>query len=205
MVCAETRQKRQDICTTMPTIYPVMELQNRYLFLRHIAVALAQGLFITVVLPLIPAFLFVYPLMPTLALIGSGFLIEYGAAPVGIALGLTPLFVFWVLMCTEIGIFLFLFGIFDSIGQTSPMVAGFLEKARHFVHRSSLAERYGILGLIPCEIVIGVYANAPVSWVLGWNKYRSLAFTMIGYLPSLALTILATIGLIGALFPGLIR
>jgi len=182
-----------------------MEFWDRYLFLRHIAAALARGVFIAIVLPLIPVLLFGYPLMPTLAVIGSGFLLEYGAAPVGIALGLSPLFVFWVLMCTETGIFLGLFDIFDSIGHTWPPVADLLEKTRQFVHRHSFAERYGILGLVPLEIIIGVYANAPVSWVLGWNKYRSLAFTMIGYVPCLILTILATIGLIGMYLPGLVH
>ena len=182
-----------------------MEFWNRYLFLRHIAAALARGVCIAIVLPLIPVLLFGYPLMPTLALIGSGFLLEYGAAPVGIALGLTPLFVFWVLMCTECGIFLGLFDIFDSIGHTWPPVAHFLEKTRLFIRQHSLAERYGIIGLIPLEIIIGVYANAPVSWVLGWHKYRSLAFTMIGYIPSLVLTIFATIGLLGMYFPELVH
>ena len=167
--------------------------------------ALARGVFIARVLPLLPVILFKYPLIPTLAVIGSGFLLEYGAAPVGIALGLPPLFVFWVLMCTEIGIFLGLFDIFDSIGHTWPPVANLLERTTQFVRKSTLAERYGIVALIPCEILIGVYANAPVAWVLGWHKYRSLAFTMIGYLPCLVLTILATIGLVGMYFPGLVH
>ena len=178
---------------------------SRYLFLQHIMAALARDVLIAIILPLLPAILLVYPLIPTLAVIGSGFLLEYGAAPVGIALGLPPLFVFWILMCTEIGIFLGLFDIFDSIGHTWSPVADFLEKIRHFVHQSTLTERYGILGLIPCEILIGVYANAPVSWVLGWDKYRSLACTMAGYIPSLVLTILATIGLLGMYVPGLVH
>ena len=182
-----------------------MEFWNRYLFLKHIAAALAQGIFIALGLPLITVALFGYPLMSTLALIGSGLFIEYGAAPVGLALGLSPLFVFWVLVCTETGIFLGLFAVFDAIGHTWPPVAKLLERTTELVHKSTLAERYGIVGLIPCEILIGVYANAPVSWVLGWQKYRSLAFTMAGYIPSLAITILATIGLLQAYFPGLVH
>lgn len=179
--------------------------RDSHLFLRHIIAALARVVLIAIVLPLLSAVIFGFPLMPTLALIGSGFVLEYGAAPVGIALGLTPLFVFWVLICTEIGIFLGLFDIFDSIGHTSPLVADFLEKTRNPVNQSTLLRRYGILGLIPCEILIGVYANAPVSWVLGWEKYRSLGFTMAGYIPSLVLTILATPGLLGISFPGLVH
>jgi uncharacterized membrane protein len=182
-----------------------MEFWNRYLFLKHIAAALAWGVLIALVLPVLSAVLLGYPLMPTLALIGSALIVEYGAAPVGITLGLSPLFVFWVLMCTEVGIFLGLFDIFDSIGHTWQPAANVLERTKQLVHQSTLAERYGIIGLIPLEIIIGVYANAPVSWVLGWHKYKSLAFTMIGYVPCLIATILATIGLLGMYFPGLVH
>ena len=178
---------------------------NKYLFLRHVILALGRGVLFAIVLPLLPVILFGYPFMPTLAIIGSGFLLEYGAAPVGIALGLSPLFVFWVLMCTEIGIFLGLFEIFDSIGHTWPLVGNFLDRTRHEIDKSTLLVRYGILGLIPCEVIIGVYANAPISWVLNLDKYRALVFTMIGYIPSLVLTILVAIGLLGMYFPGLVH
>jgi hypothetical protein len=182
-----------------------MEFWDRYLFLRHIAAALAQGVSVALVLPLISLLLFKEPLMPTLALIGSGLVIEYGAAPVGIALGLSPFFVFWVLMCTETGIFIGLFAIFDAVGHTWPPAADFLVRTKQFIHQYSLAERYGILGLVPCEILIGVYANAPVSWVLGWHKEQSLAFTMAGYVPCLVMSILATEGLLALSFPGVVH
>jgi hypothetical protein len=181
-----------------------MEFWDRYLFARHIAAALAQGVFVALVLPLLAMLLFQEPVMPTLALIGSGLVIEYGAAPVGIALGLPPLFVFWVLICTETGIFIGLYDIFDAVGHTWPPAADFLARTQQFLQKNPVAGRYGILGLVPCEILIGVYANAPVSWVLGWRRERSLAFTMIGYVPCLVLSILATIGLLGMYFPGLV-
>jgi hypothetical protein len=180
-----------------------MEFSDRYLFLRHIAAALVQGMSVALVLPLITMFLFNYPLVPTLALIGSGLVIEYGAAPVGIALGLSPFFVFWVLLCTEIGIFLGLFAVFDAVGQSWPPAADLLAKTAQLIHRHPLAGRYGIFCLIPCEIIIGVYANGPLSWVLGWKKGQSLAFTMAGYVPCLVLTILATIGIVALYFPGM--
>jgi hypothetical protein len=182
-----------------------MEFWDRYLFLRHIAAALAQGVFVALLLPLLAMLLLKEPLVPTLALIGSGLVIEYGAAPVGIALGLSPLFIFWVLLCTETGIFIGLFDIFNAVGHTWPPAAGVLAGTKDFVDRNPRFGRYGILGLVPCEILIGVYANAPVSWVLGWNKLRSLAFTMLGYIPCLILSILASIGILGMYFPGLVR
>lgn len=189
----------------MPQHYiTAMMFRDRYLFLRHVAAALAQGIVIAVVLPLLSAILFGYPLMPTLALVGSGLIIEYGAAPVGIALGLSPAFVLGVLTCTETGIFIGLFDTFDAIGHTYPPATAFLARTKALVHPDSLAARYGILGLIPCEVLVGVYANAAVSWVLGWDRERSLLLTMAGYIPCLVITILATVGFLTIWLPGLV-
>jgi hypothetical protein len=182
-----------------------MEFWDMRTCLRHIGAALGRGVLVAIILPLLPVLLFNLPLMPTLALIATGFVIEFGAAPVGLTLGLPPLFVFYVLVCTETGIFLGLFDIFDTIGHTSAPVAGFLEKTRHLLRTNSFADRYGILGLIPCEILLGVYINAPVAWVLGWREDYSLALTMAAYLVALAVTILATAGFLALYFPGMVH
>lgn len=182
----------------------MMELFDRQTFLRHIVAALGRGVLVAVILPLIPVLLFSIPLTPTLALIGSGLLIEYGAAPVGIALGLSPLFVFYVLICTETGIFLGLYDIFDTIGHTWEPVMRFLEKSRLYVHQSATIEKYGILALVPCEILLGVYVNAPASWVLGWREEHALLVTMAAYCIALIITIYLSIGLLQFSVPGLV-
>ena len=169
-----------------------MEFWDRYLFLRHMAAALAQGVFVAVVLPIFSLLIFGYPLLSTRARIGSGAgPRSIGAAPVGIALGLSPLFVFFVLVCTGMGIFIGLFDIFDAVGHTWPPAADFLARTTHLFGPNSPAERYGILGSVPCEIIIGVYANAPRSWVLGWHKDRSvLSSPSPGIFPASFITIL---------------
>ncbi len=176
-----------------------MEYERISQFLQKLAGALGRCVLLAIVLPLVPVLILGLPPAPALALISGGFLIEYGAAPIGIALGLPPLYVFYALMCTESGIFLGLFDIFDTIGKTSAPVARFLEKTQQIARRSRVAERYGILGLVPCEILLGVYICAPLSRVMGWKEYRSLAITIAGYSAALAVTILATIGLLGVL------
>ena len=181
-----------------------MELWDRNTSLRHIGRALGRGVCCALVLPLIPVFLFGLPLSPTLALIGSGLLIEYGAAPVGIALGLPPVFVFYVLVCTEVGIFLGLFDIFDTIGHTYEPVRRFLENSRTLVHQSAAIERYGILALIPSEILLGVYINAPAAWVLGWREDHALALTITAYCLALVITIFLSIGLFQVYLPGMV-
>jgi uncharacterized membrane protein len=182
-----------------------MESWDRTTILHKTGSALGRGVLLILVLPLLPALILGYPLMPTLAMIASSLVLESTAAPVGIAFGLSPYFVFYVLTCTETGIFLCLYDIFDTIGHSSPRVARFLEKSRTYAHSSATVEKYGILGLVPCEILIGVYANAPLSWVLGWREDHALVLTIIGYLPQLIITIWICIGLLQLNLPGLVH
>jgi hypothetical protein len=166
-----------------------MESWDKKTILHKTGSALGRGILLILILPLLPALVLGYPLLPTLAMIGTGLVFESAAALGGIALGLSPVFVFYVLVCTEIGIFLCMYDIFDTIGHSYPPVTRFLEKSRQYAHGSPTIEKYGILGLIPCEIVIGIQANVAMTWVLGWRKDHALILTLIGYLPQLILTI----------------
>jgi uncharacterized membrane protein len=183
----------------------MMELWDRQKFLRHIVAALGRGVLVAVIIPLAASLALSIPFHATLALIASGLIIEYGAVPVGIALGLSPLFVSFVLICTETGIFLALYDIFDTIGHTYEPVMRFLEKSRQYVHQSKTIEKYGILALFPSEILLGVYVNAPASWVLGWREDHALLVTMIGYIIALAITVVLTVGLLQIALPGLVQ
>jgi hypothetical protein len=182
-----------------------MESWNRKTILQKTGSALGRGVLLILILPLVPALILGYPLMPTLAMIGAGLIIESTAAPVGIALGLSPFFVLYVLICTESGIFLGLYDIFDTLGHSSPRVAQFLEKSRHYADGSPAVQKYGILGLVPCVILIGVYANAPLAWVLGWREDHALILTILGYLPMLVITIWISTGLLQLNLPGLVH
>lgn len=182
-----------------------MEFWDRKTILQKTGSALGRGIILILILPLLPALILGYPLMPTLAIIGSSLIIESTAAPIGIALGLSPVFVFYVLICTETGIFLCLYDIFDTIGHSYAPVTQFLEKSRTYAHGSPTFEKYGILGLIPCEILIGVYANAPLAWVLGWREDHALILTLVGYIPQLVISIWITIGLLQLNIPGLVH
>jgi uncharacterized membrane protein len=187
------------------TLYHTMESWDRKTILKKTGSALGRGILLILILPILPALLLGYPLVPTLAMIGSSLVFESTAAPVGIALGLSPLFVFYVLLCTESGIFLCLYDIFDTVGHSSPRVAQFLERSRQYAHGSPTVEKYGILGLVPCEILLGVYANAPVSWALGWREDHALLLTIVGYLPQLVITIWISVGLLQLNIPGLVH
>ena len=179
----------------------VMDLRAIRDFLSRILRAEAGCVTLAILMPLLPAVVLGFSLSHTVALISTAFLIEYGAAPVGIVLGLPPLFVFYAIVCVEAGIFVGLFDLFTAVGTTSERVGQFLLMTTQAANRSKTLHRYGILALVPLEILIGVYLCAPVSWVMGWRRNISLAVTMSGYCIAAAITIFATIGLLNVFFP----
>ncbi|HNX17156.1 MAG TPA: hypothetical protein PKM50_02385 [Methanoregula sp.] len=164
--------------------------------LRLLWGALGWCILLALVLPVVFAYLLGHSLAAVSALIASAFLIEYGAVPIGIGLGLPVLYVLCAVSCVEAGIFLGITGIIDTLGQTSQKVSGFLEKTKAISRRSKIFDRYGIYGLFPCEILLGVYICAPVSRLFGWEKVQSFAITMAGYCVAAITTALATLGLI---------
>ena len=154
-----------------------------------------RGLLLAVILPLVPAFLSGIPLSSSMALIASTLVIEYGAAAVGIGLGLPPVYILYVLVCVASGVILTLFDIFDMLGEYSPRVLRFLKKSGERAHRSAILTKYGIFGLIPCVFILGFYVCPAVSRVLGWRRDLSILLIMVGYISAAIVTLLATTGI----------
>jgi uncharacterized membrane protein len=165
-------------------------------FLRSFCGTITRGLLLVVVFPLVPVFLSGIPVSSSLALVASTLVIEYGAAAVGIGLGLPPMYILYVLICVALGVILTMFDMFDRLGEYSPRVSGFLKKSEERAHRSAILNKYGIFGLIPCVFILGFYVCPAVSRVLGWRRDLSILLTMVGYISASVLTLLATIGII---------
>ena len=169
-------------------------------YLLRLFGTITKALLMVFVLPITPAILFTIPLPPTLALITSTLVIEYGAAPIGIGLGLNPVFVVYVLVCVALGVTLVLFDIFDILGEHSERVSRFLKKSSERAKQSSFLTKYGIYGLVPGVMTLGFYVCPPVSWVLGWPRNRSILLIMAGYIVISIVTILATMGIFSLIF-----
>jgi len=159
-------------------------------YLEHMAGAIAKFVLLAFVLPLLPVFIFNLSLPATIALITSTFVIEYGAAPRGIGLGLPPVFVFYVLVCIAAGVIFLLYDIFDTLGQHSERIARFLKKSGDRAQQSSMLSKYGIYGLTPCVMTLGFYICPPIAWVLGWRRDLSILLTMAGYIAISLVTVL---------------
>ena len=164
-------------------------------YLSGLMTTIARGFLLTVVLPLVPALLFTIPVPTALALISATLIIEYGAAPIGLGLGLPAAFVLYVLCCVALGVILTLYDIFDLLGERSERVSRFLKKSSERAGRSVFLKKYGIYGLVPGVMTLGFYVCPPVSRVLGWPRSRSIVLIMAGYVTISLLTMLASGGL----------
>jgi hypothetical protein len=170
-------------------------------FLTRLTGAISKGVMFALVIPLATALIFAIPTMPALVLIGTTLVIEYGAAPVGVGLGLPPVFVFFVLSCVALGVILLLFDLFDSIGDHSERVRNFLDRSRKRAADSAVLAKYGIYGLVVVVLTLGFYLCPPIAWVCGWDKKRSILYTMIGYCLITAVLIVFTGDILRFLLP----
>lgn len=179
-----------------------MEYETISSFLARATGGIAKCVLLAIVLPLAAALLFAIPLPQTLGLIAATFVIEYGAAPVGVGLGLNPVFVFFVLTSIALGVTLALFDIFESVGDHSVRVRQFLDRCRKKAQASAILAKYGIYGLVPCVLTLGFYVCPPVAWVMGWDRTRSIALILSGYCAVSLVLVLATTGILSLIIPG---
>jgi hypothetical protein len=169
-------------------------------YLLRLFWAITKALILVIAMPLVPAYLFALSVPSTLVLITSTLVIEYGAAPIGIGLGLPPLFVLYVLVCVALGVILVLFDIFEIMGEHSERVSQFLKKSSERAKQSSILTKYGVYGLVPGIFTLGFYVCPAISWALGWRRDRSILLIMAGYISISIVTILATMGIFSLIF-----
>ena len=166
----------------------------------HIALAVVKVALLVVALPLSAAFISGYPPAPALALIASTLVIEYGAAPVGLALGLPPPVVLLTLCSIALGVTLFLFDAVDLLRERSEWIGGFLQRSAEKGRQSRILATYGIYGLVPCVMILGFYVCPPVAGIFGWRRDHSIFMIMAGYTGIAVVTILLTEGIFDIFF-----
>ncbi|MCX6698012.1 MAG: hypothetical protein NTV84_10800 [Methanoregula sp.] len=171
-------------------------------YLQHPGLTPVKFVGFTVALPIVLAMLFTIPGISTLALITTSLIIEYCAAPVGIGLGLQPVFVIVVLTSAALAVTPLSYDIFDTLGTSTLRVVRFLLRSKQRAERSKILSKYGINGLVPCVMILGFYACPPIAWVVGWLRNYAILLTMAGFILISRVTILATPGVIRIFMTG---
>jgi len=153
----------------------------------------ALGCLLIVILPLLFAAIFGVSPSRAIGLVGSTFVLEYLAIPLGIGLKLPPVYVFLTVVSAGVGIFTLVLGIFQLLGAQSQRVVDFLLKLRGRVRR---LQKYGIYGLIPGATLLGVYGCAATAWAFRWDMIRSTLLLTVGFALVSAILLLSSMGIL---------
>lgn len=152
-----------------------------------------------VILPSILAAAFGVSPAQALGLVGSTFVLECFAIPLGIGLSLPAVYVFPTVVSAGIGIFILTLGTFQILGSQSRRLVDFLLKWRG---RVSPVQKYGIYGLIPGAVLLGLYGCAATAWALGWGLRQSTLLTTLGFVLVSTVFLLSSIGIFRIILPG---
>ena len=135
-------------------------------------------------------------ILKTLSLITSTFALEYLAVPVGIGLGLDPVFVLIVVTSVALSVVLLMFKIFDTLGNKSLIISKFLSKSHEKANKSKIIQKYGIYGLVPSVSFLGFYVCPAIAWVLGWRRDYAVILIIVGFVSVSIITLLSSIGIL---------
>ena len=131
-----------------------------------------------------------------LALLGSTLLIESGAPVAGVALGLPPGVVLVLVSSVALGVVLLIFTLLDTLDAESPRVSNLLELVQRRYIRSKILQTYGIYGLVPGMVILGVLICPPIAWLVGWDRRQAVLLMMIGFTIAATGTLAVATGLV---------
>ena len=136
------------------------------------------------------------PILKTLSLIASTFTLEYFAVPVGISLGLDPMFVLVTVTFVALSVVLSLFKIFDAVGRKSKKVSDFLSKSHEKAQKSKIIQKYGVYGLVLAVPFLGFYVCPAIAWTIGWRRSYAVILIIIGFILISTIMLLASTGIL---------
>jgi len=172
---------------------------NKYfVIMRQLARAIMIIVGIGIALPLIIGFIFGIPPGLILALIASTLALQATASPVGVGLGLPPEIILAVMVCFALGMVIGIYEILDTMALTSPKVKGWLDKTEKKMGKLMRFHKYGPFCciFISCIPGLGLYSTPMIAWILRWNKWLSIIFTVLGFAIVTVFFMLLTMGII---------
>jgi uncharacterized membrane protein len=134
------------------------------------------------------------------ALVGSTFVFQ--AAAVGlVAFTPTALAGFIIILSIGLGFIFIEFFILDTLAYTSQRVKRWIDKVSGKARKLRFIKKYGIYTLVPLMWVpgIGLYGGAVISWVLEFERIRSIVLLFLGWFIACLFVFLLVSGVLAAL------
>jgi uncharacterized membrane protein len=114
--------------------------------------------------------------------LGSTFVFQAGAVGL-ISLSPNKVMDFIVVLSIGLGFILAEFTILDVLAKSSSRVKRWIDRVEKKAGRIKFIKKYGIYTLIPLMWIpgIGLYGGAVISWILEFNRPRSIVLLFIGW------------------------
>jgi hypothetical protein len=168
-----------------------------YLYLSGRIMLLLPG--ISLGIPILISIVCDIPCYAIMALVGSAFLIEYGAVIPGIALGIGFYPIIAVISSVALSVILTSFELLDLLAKKFQKIEDFLERVERG-RITGFISQYGIWGLVPGIMLLGFYVCPAVSWIFTWKRCHSVILMMAGYVAAAIAVYLFTTGVIAVFF-----
>jgi hypothetical protein len=177
------------------------EMIRRHLGYLHLGTAALVVLSFVILIPLITGALFHIPQSAILALISATLIFQALAVAVGIGLGMDPVMAIVLTTSVAVGVMIAILQICDLFSESSPQVAGWLDRIAKRTEKYHFLHTYGVAMLIPIIWIPGIalYGSPIIAWIFQWKEIPSIICMVTGWLMASALVAAGAFGVISIL------
>ncbi len=118
-----------------------------------------------------------------LTMITSTLVLQAAAPPVGLAMGLSPGAILFIMACFAIGVVAAIFEICDGLASSSTRVRKWIDKLEKISDKHPVIKKYGAISCLFIAWIpgVGVYGTPIIAWILRWKRLPSIVFTVTGF------------------------
>jgi len=177
------------------------ETIGRHLGYFRLVIAAFMILSFVILIPFIIGALFEIPHPAIIALISATFIFQAFAVAVGIGLNLDPVVVIGLTTSVAVGVMITIRQICDLFSESSPRVAGWLDRIARKTKDYTFLHQYGVVMLIPIIWIPGIalYGSPIIAWIFQWKEIPAIICMVTGWLLAATLVAAGALGVISIL------
>ncbi len=178
------------------------EIIGKHIGYFRLFLAAFMVLSFVILIPLIIGGLFHIPQPAILALITSTLIFQAIAVAVGIGLNIDPLVAIGLTTSVAIGVMIAILQVCDLFSESSPRVAGWLDRIAKKTEKYSFLHHYGVIMLIPIIWIPGIalYGSPIIAWIFQWEEIPAIACMVTGWVIASSLVAAGAVGVISIIF-----
>ncbi|HUU75189.1 MAG TPA: hypothetical protein VMW63_03765 [Methanoregulaceae archaeon] len=151
--------------------------------IRKLTWAIVLFIVFAVAIPVTVGVIYGVPASSILSLILSTTVLQAAAPPLGLALGLNPPGILFIMATFAIGMVVAILEVCDSLALSSDRVKRWIDNIGKKMEKYPAIQKYGAVSCIAIAWVpgIGLYGTPIIAWILGWKRIPVIMFTTLGF------------------------